>query len=278
MDDLVSWSQLSMESLRSFGTKFMGAIPGILAALVILLFGWIFARLISSGFKQILKLLKVDALAEHIRANELLEKANITKKPSELIAKFLYWILMLLVVITAADTVGWTAVTQEIAKLIDWLPSLLAAIVFFIVGMYLASFVRDFIKGATASLGIGSGKLVSLAVFYLLAIVVTITSLDQAGLDTSVLQSNLLLILGSILLSGAISYGWASKNILANLLATTFGRRTIKIGHKITFDGKSGEVIEINNINIVLRQADNSKLVIPSSTLINHPYVIHEDA
>ena len=254
----------------------MGAIPGILAAMVILLFGWIFARLVSSGFKQILRLMKVDVLAEKVRANELLEKANINKSPSELIAKFLYWILMLLVVITAADTVGWTAVTQEIAKLIDWLPSLLAAIVFFIVGMYLASFVRDIIQGATASLGIGTGKLVSLAVFYLLAIVVTITSLDQAGLDTSVLQSNLLLILGSILLAGAISYGWASKNILANLLATTFGRRTIKVGHKITFDGKTGQVIEINNINIVLRQADNSKLVIPSSTLINHPYIIHE--
>jgi small-conductance mechanosensitive channel len=266
-----------MESLKSFGSKFMGAIPGILAAMVILLFGWFFARLVSAGFKQVLKLLKIDALAEHINANEILEKANITRKPSELIAKFLYWILMLLVVITAADTVGWTAVTQEIAKLIDWLPSLLAAIVFFIVGMYLASFVRDVIQGATASLGIGTGRLVSLAVFYILAIVVTITSLDQAGLDTTVLQSNLLLILGSILLAGSISYGWASKNILANLLATTFGRRTIKIGHRITFEGKSGEVIEINNMNIIVRQADNSKLVIPSSALINQPYIIHDE-
>ena len=275
MNEILSWSQLLMDSFRSFGNKFMGAIPGIIGALLIFLIGWLIAKLLASVVKQLLKILKVDALADRIKATEMLEKANIDKKPSELISKFVYWILMLLVVITAADTVGWTAVTQEISKLIDWLPSLLAAIVFFIVGMYLAGFVRDILQGATASLGIATGKLVSLFVYYLLAVVVTITALDQAGLDTSVLQSNLLLIIGSILLAAAISYGWASRNILGNLISTTFGKRTIKPGDHITFNGQRGKVVEITSINVIMQMDDQSKLVIPSSMLINEPYTIH---
>ncbi|NND34963.1 MAG: mechanosensitive ion channel [Saprospiraceae bacterium] len=276
MNEIVSWSQLFMESLQSFGSRFMGAVPGILAAFFILLVGWLIAKLMSSAVKQLLKLLKIDAFADRIKANELLERANITRKPSELIARFIYWLLMLLVIMTAADTVGWTAVTQEISKLIAWLPSLLAAIVFFIVGMYLAGFVRDIIRGATASLGIGTGRLVSQFIFYLLAVVVTITSLDQGGLDTSVLQSNLLLIIGSILLAAAISYGWASREILTNLLSTTFGKRTIKVGQKINFNGNKGEVINISSINVILRLEDNSKLVVPASQLINQPYIIYD--
>ena len=56
--------------------------------------------------------------------------------------------LLLVVIITAADTVGWTAVSTEISKLLGYLPRLLSALVFFVVGSYIASFIRDLVRGS----------------------------------------------------------------------------------------------------------------------------------
>lgn len=277
MDNLISWTELFRDSLLTFGSKFMGALPKILGAVAIIIIGWIIARIIRGSAKKILKLLNVDALANKIKADELLQKANISKTPSEIIGQFLYWIVILLVIITASDALGWNAVTEEIGKLISWMPSLLSAIIFFIVGMYLAGFVRDIITGATGSLGISTGRIVSVVVYYVLAIIVSITALDQAGIDTTVLQSNLILILGSIMLAAAISYGWASRDILSNILATTFGKRTIKVNQVISFEGKKGTVVAINSTNFVLELEDHSKLVIPSSKLLNSTFTIHGD-
>jgi len=275
MNEVVTWPELFMQSILSLGERILSTLPSIFGAIAILLIGWLFAKLLASLAKKILQLVKIDELAKKIKADELIERAGIKKSASEIIAKFLYWIVLLLVFVTAADTLGWNAVTYEISKLITWLPSLLAALVFFIVGLYLAGFIKDIIQGTTASLGIGAGRIIGSVVYYLLGIMVTITSLGQAGLDTTVLESNLILILGSILLAAAISYGWASREVLANIISTSFGKDSIKVGDLVTINGYSGQLIEINKVNIVLLQKDGTKVVIPSQALISNSFLIH---
>ena len=146
----------------------------------------------------------------------------------------------------------------------------MVAIVFFIVGTYIASFVRDIIKGATNSLGISTGKLISNVVFYLLFIIVTLTSLDQGGVDTSIITSNLMLILGAILLAASISYGLASKEVLSNILASFFSRRTYDLGQTIEIDGLRGKIVEISTISVTILNEAKERVIIPSHQLVTN--------
>lgn len=277
MEELTTWSKLFFESLGAFGQRMMGALPGIIGAIFILLLGWLFARIVSAAVSRFLRLVKFDALGEKIQADQFLKKANIDLSPSKVVGKFVYWVLILLVVITASDTLGWSAVSEEISNLLGYLPNLLIAIIFFIVGAYIASFVRDLIKGATYSLGISTGKVISSFVFYLLMILVTLTALGQAGIDTSIITSNLLLILGTILAAAAISYGIASKDLLANILAGFFSRRTFLPGQTIEIDGIRGEIVEISTISVTILNAEEEKVVIPSHQLITSKVKIIQD-
>ena len=270
MEEIITWPEIFMNSLQTFGQKLMGALPGMLGAIFILLFGWLLARLISAGIIRLLKLVKFDKFSEKIKFTNFLSRANVSLSPSGLIGKFIYWILLLLVIISASDAMGWNALSNEISKLLNFLPNLLVAIIFFVVGIYIASFVRDVIRGTTNSLGISAGKLISTAVYYLLFIIVTLTALDQAGVDTSIITSNLLMILGAILAAAAISYGFASKDVLANILANFFSRRTFSVGQTIEIDGVMGEIISINNISVIIQNERNEKVVIPSHQLITN--------
>lgn len=248
----------------------MSVLPSILGAILILFFGWLIAKLFSKGIVKLLKLVKFDSLANKMDAEEFLKRANIQLAPSQLIGKFIYWILLLLVLISASDTMGWNAFSNEISKLLSYMPKLLVAVVFFIVGTYIATFVRDLIRGATSSLGISTGKLISNFIFYVLVVIVTLTALEQGGVDTSIITSNLLLVLGAILLAAAISYGFASRDILANILASFFGRQTFTLGKTIEIDGVRGTIVAANTISVTIQQENNEKVIIPAHELITN--------
>ncbi|OWY24547.1 hypothetical protein C7N43_19550 [Sphingobacteriales bacterium UPWRP_1] len=267
MQDFVNIKGIMLSSLQAFGQSFMQAMPGILGALFLLISGWFIARLASLLFRKLLNLIKFDAIANRINANEMLGKANISLTPARIVSKFVYWIILLLFFVTATDTLGWTVVSEQISKLIGFLPTLLSGIVLFILGIYIATFFRDVLAAATSSLGVGGGKIISGFVFYFLMVIVTITALDQIGIDTTIITSNVVLILGAVLLSASISYGFASKQILANLLASFFSRKTFKVGQHIKIDDVEGEILQIDSITLTV-QTPTDKVVMPTQELI----------
>ncbi len=268
MDGLKRLSDLFLESLRVFGEKFMETIPSLLIAIIVILIAWLLARLISGGFEKVLKTVKFDQLSEKIKLTSFLEQAGIRTTPSAIIGRFIYWVFVLLIIASAAETLNWTAVSYQIQQFLNYLPNLVTAILVFIVGAYLASLVRDFVRSSASSLGISTGRILSSVIYYVLFIMVVLTAMEQAKIDTKILSANLLIIIGAIMLSGAISYGIASKDVLSNILAGFFNKRTFQKGMVIEIDGIKGTIVETNNICVTLQVSDTERVVIPAHQLL----------
>lgn len=268
MEELSTWSQMLMNSVQSFWESLVSVLPSIVGTIFILIVGWLLAKIIVYGLVKILKYANFDTLADKADLSSYLSKANIKLRPSELIGKFVYYILILLVIVTVSDSLGLDVVSTQISMLIAYMPKLFVALVLLVVGLYMATFIRDIIAGATSSLGIGTGKVISSLVFYVLMIMVLITSFNQAGIDTTIFTSNLLLILGAILISAAISYGFASRDVLKNILAGFFSKNTYNVGMKIEVDGTRGTIIEISTIGVKILEDDDNIMVLPTHILV----------
>lgn len=268
MNGLQRLWDLFLESLRVFGEKFMDTIPGLLLGIIVLLIAWLLARIISSGFEKLLKTVKFDQFSERMKLTTFLNQMGVQMSPSALIGRFIYWIFVLLIIASAAETLNWTAVSYQIQRFLDYLPNLITAILVFIVGTYLASLVRDFVRSSTSSLGISTGRILSSVIYYVLFIMVVLTAMEQAKIDTKILSTNLLIIIAAIMLAAAISYGFASKDVLSNILAGFFIKRTFQKGMLIEIDGVKGTIIEITNIAVTLQMSDNERMVIPSQQLL----------
>lgn len=271
-------SDVFYHSLSAFGTSLMSSLPTLVGALIVLIVGWMLSKLSASILERLLNGMKLNQIAKRLNVMEFLERANVDTPPSKLISKFFYWILLLLVFITAADTLGWSSVSEEISKLIAYLPTVFSAGILFIIGTFIAGFVRDFIRNTTTSLGIQSGRLLSICVYYLLLMIISLTALKQAGIDTTIITSNLMLFLGAILGAMAIAYGFASREIMANLLATSFGKRTFEVGQVIQIKEQKGTIVDIKGIAVILEDSQGERLVIPSQELINQQVRILKDA
>lgn len=262
-------SDLFSSSLQTFSQVFMSAMPKIVGAIFILLFGWLLAKFIAFGINKLLTVVKFDELAEKVNTQEMLNKANVKSTPSNLVSKFIYWIIMLLILVMATDTLGLEVVSKEISKLISFLPTLLSAIILFIIGTALATFVRDLLKATTSTLSIGAGKAISNIVFYFLMIMVTLTALEQANVGTSIITSNLTLILGAFMLGAALAYGLAAKNVLSNMLGSFFNRRKFSIGQHIEVAGIKGRMIDMDNISITIQTENEDIVILPAKILLD---------
>jgi small-conductance mechanosensitive channel len=270
------WS-LFVESLRVFGDKFMETIPSLLGGILVFIAAWLFAKLIAGGFERLLRIVKFDQLSEKIKITSFLNQTGITMSPSAIIGRFIYWVFVLLIIASAAETLSWRPISEQITKFIDYVPNLITAILVFIVGAYLVTLVRDFVRTSTGSLGISTGRILSSVIYYFLFIMVILTAMDQAKIDTRVLSTNLVIIIGAIMLAAAISYGIASRDVLANILAGFFNKRTFQKGMVIEVDGIRGIITEMTNIAVTIQVSENERVVIPMQELMKNKIKIIKD-
>lgn len=269
MLELERLKQLFFESLTVFGSKFMELIPGLVSGGLVLLIAWLLARLVSSGFERILRFIKFNEFSERMQITHFLRQVGISLSPSAFIGRVIYWIFVLLIIASVAQTLKWTVVSDQINRVLEYLPNLFSALLFFVVGSYAASFVRDFLRTSMGSLGISTARIISTAVYYLLFVMVILTAMQQGGFDTKIIWSNMLLIIGAIMFSAAISYGFASREVLSNILASFYTRRTFYKGMTIEVEGVRGLIVEMNNVSVTIEIEVGEYMVIPSRILLN---------
>jgi len=275
MNQLEQWRQIILDSLTTLGQEIMRILPGILAAVLLLLVGWLLAKIFSRLITRLFRLLNFDKLASRINELKWMQKADYEIVPSKIIGKFVYWVILLLFIITATDTLGWSAVSQSFNQLITYLPQLFSAIIIFVVGFYLSNLIRDFIKTTLQSFEIASASAVGEIAFYIIMVIVSITALEQAGVETSLLTSNITLIIGSFLLAFAVAFAISSREVFKNILSSYYGRGNFHVGQYIKYDNKKGEITKIDRMHVTIKDGKTSH-VIPTARLISEEFEIIE--
>lgn len=264
--NLADWQAIVTESVRTVFQGLVEAFPGIVAAVVTLLLGWVLARLVRGVLRRAFRLARLDERLEALKLDGLLEKLGDGVKPSDILAGTAYYLILLVFLVAASQTLGWTVVSEELAKLMGFLPKAVIAMVIFAIGYFVAGLVRDVLGNATEALGVGAGRLIAGAVYWFLLITVTLSALQQMGLPTDILSQNLQLVIGAVVVAGAVSYGLASRDVLRNTLSNYYSRNTFEVGQRIRVEGVEGTIEEVTGIAVILR-TPSGRTVLPASEL-----------
>lgn len=262
METISKWKDLTFSSLEQMSKNVADVIPNVIGAILILIIGWIITKIVLIILKRVLKLTKVDRVTELINEKDLFGTTDLKFNVSGVITGFVKWILYLVFLIVASDIMDWRIVSIEIGNLLRYLPKLFSAIALLMIGLYIANFLKKAIFGLFESFDLAGSKLVSNLVFYVIAVIIVITALNQAGIDTSVITNNVTIILAAFLAAIAIGFGFGSKEVVADLLRSFYSRRNYEIGQKIHFNDVKGTIESIDNITMTLKTA-KGKTVIP---------------
>lgn len=253
-------------SVTSFFTAMGDALPGIIGGFILIIVGLIIASIVAKVIKKLLLSLNVDPLGEKLKEVPIF--AGLDFKISQVCSKIVYWVILFFFFMMSADTMGMNSISTIITDFIAYIPKVLSAVVVFLIGTFFANIIKNFIVSATASMNIPAGRIIGSFVFYFLVMMLGITALNQAGLETTIITENIKIILAAFMLAIGLGYGLSSKDLMSNMLASFYTNKKFKVGQHIKFLETEGEIVSLDNNSAILVKPNGNRVVIPLSKMM----------
>lgn len=264
---LTNWSEIMFNSLEDIVSKMTEILPNILGAFIILIFGWLFTKLILFIIKRLFRLIKLENQLNKLKQKSYVTSFFIKLDLIKVILSFIKFTLYIIIISIIFEVLGWDSISQKIIDFLDYLPSLISGLVIFIIGINIAAFIKNSLNSLFQAMDLVYGKLISQIVYYILAIIITITSLNQAGVDTSIITNNLTVVLSAFLLTITLALGLGSRGIVDSLLHTFYSKKRFEVGQMVKLqDGEEGVIVAIDSIYYSIDIGDEI-LVIPIKKL-----------
>ncbi|MBI4822189.1 MAG: hypothetical protein HY791_38375 [Deltaproteobacteria bacterium] len=221
MDDVVSVLHSSWTNFLELLKRFL---PQVLAMLLIVIAGWVIARLAAFVIQRTLQLLHFGTLVEKAGAGALMKQAN-APSPERIVAKLVFWIVWMIFMLAGMNALGLQGADLLVADLVRLVPRLIVAVAIVLLGVTLSNFVWRATLLAAVNAGLVSARLIGGFVRAFLLFATAAMALEQLEVAGQVVHGAFMLILGAVMLSGAIAFGLGGRDLARRFLEEKLARR-----------------------------------------------------
>ena len=193
-------------------------IPGVIGALIIMSLGYFVGVIVGFAVSKSVSRLKVDEWLEKMKRADALGGLTISKIGARLVK----WWIFIAFLVPAANIINLPDLSKLLITLAEWVPHLIAAIVIMIGGLIVADYFADTAAEAKKMKGIRhiSSLLRILVIIYFADI-----ALREIGINVTLAENTILLLIGGIVLALALAIGIGfglglrdhAKSIIADL-------------------------------------------------------------
>jgi len=214
----IEWDNLIFEPIREMLTKIMAYLPVLLGALLILIVGWIVAKIIRSIVNGVLKVVRFDALADKAGISEILRKGDLKTSARQVVSSLVYWLIIIMVLVMVANALGLPKASDLLSSLFAYVPKVIAALLVLVVAMFLASFVSGIVRIAAGNAKLPKPEMLAGISRWTIIIFAVTISLAQLGIAPLLVTATFNIILGGIVLALALAFGLGGKDAAARYL------------------------------------------------------------
>lgn len=202
--------------------NFSAYAPKVVAAFAFVLFGLFAARIASTLLENFLRRIKLDNYTSRVGINEMLIRFGLGKSLGQVLSFVLYWALLLVFFVTAADILNLTAISVILQRFVDFLPRIVAAIFIGFGGLLLARFLSDTVQNAATANNLKGGRSLAKMVNFLVVVLTIITAIEQIGIEMKMIRNGLNILFASMGLAFAIAVGLGAKDLAHDVIKNLF--------------------------------------------------------
>ena len=152
--ELDPWTQSLVAAMTALWTKVANFIPNLFGALVVVVLGFLVAKLLDTLLSKLLAKFGLDRLMAGTGLTKLLGRGGLKVPISTLIGKIVYWFVLLIFLVSAAESLGLQRVSATLDMLALYLPKVFGAALVLLVGVLLAQLVNGVVRGAAEGVGL----------------------------------------------------------------------------------------------------------------------------
>jgi small-conductance mechanosensitive channel len=216
MEQAMQQLDIFVTSLTSFWTELASFVPQLIAALVLLLLGWMLAKLARTGVMRLLTLLKFDKATEKSGLEAFMKHADLDLSVGKLLGNLVYWLIILVMIVTVANSLGLSMVAELFNKVVLYIPNVIVAILVLVFGTILARFINRLVFAWLNNMEFEGALTVSTFSEYAMLVFVFFMAMEQLQIANELLTAAFIISFGAIGLAFAIAFGlgardWAAK-------------------------------------------------------------------
>lgn len=206
------------ETWRQLGSM----LPRVGVSLLLLVLGWIVARVARRAAVKLCRWLRVDALAERTGVEGFLVQGGVEFTAVTIIGGVIYWLILFLTFAAVLDTLAVPAGHDLVERLVGFIPNIVVVVIILMFGTVLARVVGSVTYSYLNNIGSkGAGVIAALARYATLVFILAM-AVEQLVVRSEILVSGFQIAFGAFCLALALAFGLGGREWAARILDRFF--------------------------------------------------------
>jgi hypothetical protein len=210
------------DSVQQGLDNFFAFVPRLLGFLLILLIGYIVAKVVKGVLTKLLERVGLDRALHTGSTGEYVNKVAPDVKPSRTIGAIAFWFVFLGAISIAVSQLGIAALTDFVASIAAYLPNVVAAILIFVIAGAIAAAVGGLVARTMGDTP--TGKVVGSVVPVLVMAIATFMILNQLRIAPEIVTITYGALIGGVFLAMALAFGLGGREVAAQMLGDAYDK------------------------------------------------------
>jgi hypothetical protein len=201
---------------------FFAFIPKLIGCLVVLLIGYIIARVVKGVVTALLEKVGIDRALHSGSTGQYVNRVAPDVRPSSVIGSLAFWFLFLGALAIAVSQLGIAALDNFVAAIGAYIPNIIAAVLIFVVAGVVAAAVGGLVARTMGDTP--TGKVVGSVVPVLVMAIATFMILDQLQIAPEIVTITYAALIGGVFLAMALAFGLGGREVAGRMLADAYDK------------------------------------------------------
>jgi hypothetical protein len=210
------------DSVQQGLDNFFAFVPRLVGFLLILLIGYIVARVVKGILTKVLERVGLDKALHTGSTGQYVNQVAPDVKPSRTIGAIAFWFIFLGAISIAVSQLGIAALTDFVGSIAAYLPNVVAAILIFVVAGVIAAAVGGLVARTMGDTP--TGKVVGSVVPVLVMAIATFMILNQLQIATEIVTITYAALIGGVFLAMALAFGLGGRSVAQRMLEDAYDK------------------------------------------------------
>lgn len=213
-----SWTDVVVSSLQNLWVGFIGFIPSLIGALVVLIVGLIVAAGLGTLIEKIFDSVRLDSFLARLGLVPYFERAGLRLRAAHFLGRLVYWFIVVAFLLAASDILGLFALSDFLRQVLGYLPNVIAAVLIMLAAVVVGNFLKRLVSASVLSARLHAAHFLGTLTWWAIVVFGFLAALVQLNIATSIINSIITGFIAMLALAGGLAFGLGGRDYAADLI------------------------------------------------------------
>lgn len=204
--------EVILSSLNTLWLNFIGFLPVLLAALIVLIVGWLIAIALGKLANRIIRVIKLDLFLTKVGFKKTLAKAKLKLDSGKFFEELIKWFFIIVFLMAATDILGLFQVTEFLKGILYYIPNIVVAVVALLAAVIVAGFLQKLVRASIEAAGLQAAGFLSGLTKWAVLIFGFVVAITQLGIAVTLINTLVIGLVGMLALAGGLAFGLGGRD------------------------------------------------------------------